>query len=438
MKKTRDLATITVATAALLLGGLAFPSLAGGPNGNANGNGNGRNPHEPAPAARDQAPIDLVVRFTDATSTSPRQLETEYPIKFVRTLLASRRIHVFEATDPLAARNRGQMNTLAKEVRRSKSVRYAEADTETSLADSRYHSWPNGAPQDAGAESSPFRNQPLAGRLQLAEVHSISRGAGTVVAVLDTGVSAHTELAGRLTGGYDYVDDDADPSEYRGGLDGNGNGVADEAHGHGTFVAGLVALVAPDARIMPMRVLDSDGAGSVFLVAQAILEAIDGGADVVNISLGTSEKVKSKMLNDVLEHAAARNVLVVAAAGNAGTSDYQYPAQNEGVFSVTSTKIDEDKLSDFANWGDWVDVAAPAERVLGPVPGGRYAWWAGTSMAAPQVSAQVALILSLGERRPGRQVEAIIDNSRKMTGRHPKYGAVDMLRTLRKLSGKRD
>lgn len=431
MKKTRDLVTVTVAATVLLLGGLASPGLAGTPHANGGaGNGNGNAKHEPAPGAHQHEPIDLVVRLTDSTTVTPHELERQHPIRYVKTLLASRRIHVFEATDPRSASNPGAMNKLARAVARSKAVAYAEPDAETMLVDDRYHSWPNGTPRDAGPAAREFRTQALTQRLQLSAAHRRSQGAGTVVAVLDTGASGHPELSGRLLPGYDFVDDDADPTEVPTGGDGNANGIVDEAYGHGTFVAGLVALVAPRAKILPMRVLDADGKGSVFLVTQAILEAVDGGAHVINISLGTGEKVKSRMLDEVISYAQSRGTHVVAAAGNGNTHEAHYPAQNAGVLAVTSTDMSADRVSDFANFGDWVDVAAPADRVLGPLPDGRYAWWAGTSMAAPQVSAQVALIIAAGERNPDDRVKAVVDTTRSVSGKKVAHGRVDIVRSL--------
>lgn len=375
--------------------------------------------------------LDLVVRFRKKSRYGPRELMRDYPVTTVRRLLPSRGIFLFEPNDRAVARDRRRLKELARRISGHDGVRYAEADHEASLADDRYHSWPNGNPRDAGRDRRKFRTQPLAKRLQLGRVHRSADGAGTLVAVLDTGVARqHPALSGRLARGYDFVADDNDPAEVRGRRDDNGNGIVDEAYGHGTFVAGLVALVAPKARILPMRVLNSDGAGTVFLVGQAVLEAVDAGADVINISLGADEKVKSKFLDHAIGYAIERGVQVVAAAGNEGTEEPRYPATTPDVISVSSTVLDDDRLSDFANWGEWVDVAAPADRVLGPVPGGRYARWAGTSMAAPQVSGQIALLKSLGEKRADRQLEAIEKSARKVKDREIHHGAIDILASL--------
>ena len=432
MNPSRRILPAVLAVLALVLVGLS-PRAVAGDNSPGQGQGQGGSAR---PTAMENAGIDIVVRINSSRGT-PEQLERDYPVTLLRTLLASRDIYLVRPTDPFVHHNAGQATALAKRMSRGSFVSYAEPNFATELADSRYHSWPNGVPEDAGSDSEGYRSQPLVSRLGLAEAHQLSKGAGTTVAVLDTGVALdHPALAGRLVPGYDYVDDDSDPSEASSGLDGNGNGVSDEAFGHGTFVAGIVALVAPEARVMPMRVLDSDGGGTVFLVAQAILDAVDDGATVINISLGTPEKLRSKLINDVIEYAMARQVHVVAAAGNAASDVYQYPANNEGVLSVTSVKMTEDSVSDFANFGDWVDVASPGDRVLGPVPGGRYAWWAGTSMAAPQVSAQLALLRARGVTTIDKQLKAVEDTTRKVHGKKVHYGAVNIPASLRKSSGK--
>ena len=129
--------------------------------------------------------------------------------------------------------------------------------------------------------------------LRLAEAHAVSTGAGVRVAVLDTGIDRnHPALAGKVLPGYDFVDGDADPAE--GGSSANG------AWGHGTHVAGLVALAAPGARILPLRVLDPEGFGNTWVLQEAMLYAMDpdgnpatdDAAQVINLSLGTTTRTK--------------------------------------------------------------------------------------------------------------------------------------------------
>jgi thermitase len=250
----------------------------------------------------------------------------------------------------------------------------------------------SGGPAEyAGQWASDMIHLPLA--------HTRSRGQGVIVAVLDTGVdAAHPALQGRLVPGYDFVDGDADPSE---------KGVYGQniSYGHGTHVAGLVALAAPDAKIMPLRVLDVDGSGNVWVLAQAIQYAIDHGASVINMSLSTS--TRTRLLEDVIGRAACENagacaaqqggVVVVMAAGNSGSQKQEYPAaepKNLGGALAVAATTQQDTLASFSNYGPWVSLAAPGESVLSSVPGGEYASWSGTSMAAPLVAGTAALVRS--------------------------------------------
>jgi subtilisin family serine protease len=165
--------------------------------------------------------------------------------------------------------------------------------------------------------------------------------------------------------------------------------------GHGAFVAGLASLVAPEARLMPLRVLDSDGQGRAFILAEAIDYAIQHGADVINLSLGTM--AYSLALERALERANAQGVVVIAAAGNDNADLQLYPASGYKVVSVTATNAEGHKAS-FANYGSLVDLAAPGVDLIGPVSDG-YALWSGTSMAAPLVAGEAALLMGL---TPGR------------------------------------
>lgn len=258
--------------------------------------------------------------------------------------------------------------------------------------------------------------------MRLTQAQALSRGAGVRVAVLDTGVDlAHPALAGKLLPGRDFVDGDNDPSE-RGTL-------ADEGYGHGTHVAGLVALAAPDAKIVPLRVLDPAGQGNVWVLAEALLHAVDpdgnpatnDGAQVVNMSLGTLDR--TAILDSILELSACSladlnnparaytdpgydgdkqrctaysGAVVIAAAGNgASRREKQYPAAEAVYGSVPMAATAEGgRIASFSNFGSWIDVAAPGDRVTSSIPGGGYATWSGTSMAAPLAAGTMALIRS--------------------------------------------
>lgn len=217
-------------------------------------------------------------------------------------------------------------------------------------------------------------------------------GEGAEVAVLDTGVDYNHALLywNMMPGGWDFVDEDPYPYDRRDNLDSNGNGLIDEGWGHGTHVAGVVVLTAPDAKILPIRVVDSDGEADMFDILQGMAHAMDRGVDVINLSM--SIDTSSPLLNDMIERANAQRIVVVTSAGNNNTNQLNCPANIVGVMVVSSVDRYNYK-SPFANFHDYVDVSAPGENVLSALPGGGYVYRSGTSMAAPMVSGQIALLI---------------------------------------------
>ncbi len=247
-----------------------------------------------------------------------------------------------------------------------------------------------------GPDPGPYHGQYAPALLGLPAAHALSQGAGVVVAVVDTGVQLdHPNLAAHLTAAaIDFVDGDATPQ------DEPGSGFA---VGHGTHVAGIVRLVAPQARIMPIRVLDTDGRGYSAAVAEAILFAQENGARVINLSLGMPEQ--SDLLEDVIEDAAEAGVVIVAAAGNLNSNQLQFPAASECALGVTAVDANRVKPP-FASYGQWVLLSAPGVGIQSSVPVSGYGVWSGTSMAAPFVAGQAALLLS---RDPSLNVVQVAD-----------------------------
>jgi subtilisin family serine protease len=248
---------------------------------------------------------------------------------------------------------------------------------------------------DRSPTSSKYTSQAAVLRHKITKAHSTADGSGVVVAVIDTGVDrCHPLLADHLvSGGLDLVDGDLSPWETRGGLDEDTDGEIDEAVGHGTFVASLVALAAPGARILPYRVLDDDGGGTAFNLAIALADAIERGADVINLSLAYHER--SVVVDLLLEEAEKRGVVVVAAAGNDGDTHLPFPAIDSHVLAVTALRPDAAGLAEFANRDDKTIVAAIGEEVYGGLYGGRYGSSSGTSLAAPFAAAGAALAKGL-------------------------------------------
>jgi subtilisin family serine protease len=255
-----------------------------------------------------------------------------------------------------------------------------------------------------------FATQYAWGLIDLAEAQLASTGAGTVVAILDSGVDgAHPALNGRIAaGGFDFVDGDADPADAGNGLDDDGDGAVDEMAGHGTFMAGLVAAVAPDATILPIRVLDGDGVSNVFFVAMGIYHAVAQGAHVINLSLAASSD--NAILDDAIEAAHAAGAIVVAAAGNSNSAEPAHPAAHPLVIAVAATDA-ADVRCPFSNFGAAIAMSAPGLDVVSALPGNGYGRWSGTSMSAALVSGSAALVHSALPGAGPAQVKAVLQQA---------------------------
>lgn len=208
------------------------------------------------------------------------------------------------------------------------------------------------------------------------------------VAVIDTGICAeHVEFTGRLLTGYDYVDDDSDP---------------DDENGHGCMVTGVIAAnmndgygvagVAPNAQILPLRVLDEEGGGLYSDIAAAIIYATDQGVSVINLSLGGASP--SSTLKYAIDYAVDRGVTLVAASGNEGIQGVLYPAAYSEVIAVGS--VDDDlEMSDFTNYGPELNTLAPGRSIYTTAISGGYNVASGTSLAAPYVTGMVVISQTL-------------------------------------------
>jgi subtilisin family serine protease len=168
---------------------------------------------------------------------------------------------------------------------------------------------------------------------------------------------------------------------------------------------------------MPLRTLRPDGTGTIWAQAEALRYALDHGADVINLSFSFS--TPSKLINDTLGEVTCGTpvdadcrsgnrpgVVVVAAAGNSGTRNPEYPAATwlPGVLAVAAS-TESDTLATFSSYGTWVNVAAPGARILSCVPGGGYATWSGTSMSTPLVAGTAALVRAA---YPARQPAGVV------------------------------
>jgi hypothetical protein len=374
----------------------------------------------PPPPSSPPQPTQIIVKVDLADGYTIGNVTAAFPVAVDPGGLASRGIYLVSPTTPQTKNPQQQLHDLANKINGLKGVAYAEVNVAVQLADTVYHEWPYGTPIPIGNLPAMYTAQPAAATLQLPAVQARSKGAGVTVAVLDTGASNVPALSGRLLPGWNYVADDADTSDVT-------TSAGSAGVGHGTFVSGLVALVAPQATILPEKVLSSEGYGTSYGAAQAILDAVAAGAKVINLSFGTEARPASNLLQQAIQQAQQAGVTVVAAAGNDGNNQPDFPASWPQTISVAALN-QAGALASFSDFG-WVDVGAPGVGIVGPMPDGSYALWAGTSMAAPFVSGQAALILSLVPSLPTNQVMQAIENTAtKLAQVHS--GAINLLASL--------
>lgn len=247
-----------------------------------------------------------------------------------------------------------------------------------------------------------------------------ANGSGTIVAILDTGISLrHPFLIAQTLAGWNFVDGNSDTDDRPYNLDADGDGLMDEAAGHGTMIAGLVSRFAPQTSLLPVRVLNSDGTGTLANVIDGVNYAVARGAKVISLSFGFSQN--SKLLTSTLDNARKKGVLVVVAAGNANSTTLPFPAGSPNVLTVAGVDGNNQKAT-FSNYGKAVNVCAPAVNITSAFWDGHYASWSGTSFAAPIVAAQAALLFS---SEPGIKSDdvrkAIIESSRNLNSWNPLY-----------------
>ena len=359
-------AVLSASAALLLLGSASGATLAAQPTPGSRGDVD-------APAV----PGQLVVKFRPGTSGAER-----------RAAVQAQGGRIFDSIDALDAEAaefpalRGNNSPSAAEA----VINALKRNTNVELVEPNFVYSVKYAPNDPGAS-----NQYAWGKIQANTAWETTRGsASTVVAVVDTGIQRnHADLDGKVVAGYDYVDNDAAP---------------DDGNGHGTHVAGTAAAetnnatggagTCPECKLMPVRVLDNSGSGTLVGVANGVTYAADNGAKVINLSLGGGG---SLTLQDAVNYAWNKGAFLACAAGNSNTSSTAsaYPGAYDNCFTVASTDA-ADARSSFSNYGGWVEAAAPGSAIYSTWINGGYNTINGTSMATPYVAGLAGLLASQG------------------------------------------
>ncbi len=367
MKNQSRIGSATIAAVALFLV-LSLPLIstwAGSPD---NSYGTNPNKQEPVVPASDYAPHQLVVRSSQPTSTLAYLGRAD--VQSVTRVMSDAPVYLVQL-DPSA-----DVPTVAAQVAATPSVVYAHPNYLLSRSYSIQGSYPFPDQNVTGTMEGQYSNA----LLNLNEAHAIATGSGITIGVIDCGIDfAHPKLQGKAVSAWDYVDADAVAFDEPDG----------KVSGHGTFVAGIIHLVAPDATIRSYRVMNQNGYGDGFSVAQAIERAVNDGCKIINLSLALT--ARHLAVRDAIDRAASLGVTVVAGSGNDGQELAVYPAAEPNAVAVGS--VDSLlRVTLFSNFGAATDLFAPGQNVYSSYLSSGYAWWSGTSFSAPFVSGVAALL----------------------------------------------
>lgn len=254
-----------------------------------------------------------------------------------------------------------------------------------------------------------------------------ARGSGIKIAIVDSGIDLHHPGLPHTAEGYNALDPETSP---------------EDDNGHGTHVAGIAAGnwqdgsgVAPEATIVPVKVLDSSGSGNLSDVVDGLNWCLSRNIPIVNMSLGSPRDTQT--MRAAVAALWEAGLLAVAAAGNEGPrlGTVSFPARWPEVLAVAASTQDG-RIAEFSSRGPQVDLAAPGQSILSTWPGGGTRTLSGTSMAAPHVSGGAALLMELSQKsgypavRPGEVIRLLLDGCSKLAG----YGSSAQGRGLLQLA----
>jgi serine protease len=360
---------------------------------------------------------EVIVAFAPSvTETAKTDFRTKFDLTFKKNSKKAGKFTVFKHKNPKA---------ILAQLKNEPGVLYAEQNV------IRYAVWTPNDPY--------YSYQWHMTRIGMEDAWPLATGSGATVAIIDTGVKQSLEdlASTNFTAGYDFVNGDSDPTD---------------DHGHGSHVAGTVAQstnnsvgvtgIAYNATIMPLKVLNASGSGSDSDIADAIYWATDNGADIINMSLGSSSS--SSTMQNACTYAWNNGVVVVCAAGNSSTSSPFYPAAYTVCISVSAVNY-LDQLADYSNYGSTIDICAPGgdsndnngdgymdgvlQNTFG-TSGDGYYFYTGTSMASPHVAGVAALVKSVDYSLTNSEVRGILESTAEDIGsagwdQYFGYGLVD-------------
>jgi thermitase len=322
-------------------------------------------PYNPSPVS-DFSSQQILVKFKhDVTLPEAAQIHRQLGGQVKETIPG---IGVQVVTVP-----KGQAKEKAKAYGSSAKVAYAEPDF---------------VAQAMGSPDDPYFDlQWGLIKVEAPQAWEVTTGSPSInIAILDTGVDLdHPDLADKLISSVDFSD----------------SASVDDVFGHGTHVAGIAAAITNNgigvaglgycSNIMNVKVLGDYGSGTYSGIASGIIWATDNGAEIINMSLGGSSN--SSTLEDAINYAWSKGVVLVAAAGNNGNTMPMYPAHYNNCIAVAATTADDTRRST-SSYGDWVDVAAPGAGIYSTFKNNGYGYMSGTSMASPHVAGLAALVFT--------------------------------------------
>lgn len=351
----------------------------------------------------DQSTDQVLVKFKQNVSETDQQ-------KTIEGLTITRERKVERLNIQVVKTSKDQVAAVVQKLKQNPKVEYAEPDFKAQAFEDpndSYYSQQWGLP-----------------KIKAVEGWAVSLGSSDVdIAIVDTGVdSTHPDLSGKVVSRANFTTDS----------DADGNG-------HGTHVAGIAAAltnnnqgiagVNGNSRLISVKVLDNSGSGYYSWIANGITWAVDNGAEVINLSLGGSSS--SQALQDAINYASSKGVVIVAAAGNSSSSGASYPAYYSPVLAVAATDSNDNKAS-FSNYGSWVDIAAPGVSIISTYKGG-YSKLSGTSMASPFVAGLAGLVKGQhpdwSNNQVRNQIESTADKIAK-TGSYWMNGRINVCKAV--------